>query len=222
MNLCLKHSIKTVAFCCIGTGIYSFPRELAGNIAFTAIKKILTEHDNYKKFERIIFVVFDYKDEKMYNALLPVYFPVKNPKKCPKDPEELYEYRQKLEKKRQFEKVRLSTTFEIEQVIRKFWKDSKKQNLEISKIEGNFAKRMGYGKQTPWKSLKQLEEEENHIPTEEEIKKKEEEEKLQMKKDHQTCINFGIYKENFFNTAYLLDVQLRTDISVKTFDQVDD
>jgi len=39
LDLALQHSIRTICFCCIATGIYGFPREPAAKIALTTTRE---------------------------------------------------------------------------------------------------------------------------------------------------------------------------------------
>jgi O-acetyl-ADP-ribose deacetylase (regulator of RNase III) len=75
-------TIKSVALCCISTGIYGYPIVPATHIALDEVRKWLSERQNFEKTERIVFVVFDSRDVKVYNRLIPIYFPVKAPSKA--------------------------------------------------------------------------------------------------------------------------------------------
>lgn len=73
LSNCYKNSLqlaeslgaKTIAFPNISTGIYRFPKELAGKIAVEAVQNFQAE--NVKK---IIFVCFDDENEMIYKKLL--------------------------------------------------------------------------------------------------------------------------------------------------------
>ena len=58
-------NVKTIAFPNISTGIYRFPKELAGKIAVDEAKKL-----NSDIIEKIIFVCFDDENEEIYKKLL--------------------------------------------------------------------------------------------------------------------------------------------------------
>jgi O-acetyl-ADP-ribose deacetylase (regulator of RNase III) len=77
LNLVEKHSIKSVGFCCVSTGIFGYPLKNATRVALDTVRKWLEKDDNYKKVDRIIFVVFLDKEEAMYDTLVPYYFPLK-------------------------------------------------------------------------------------------------------------------------------------------------
>ncbi|MEG0928244.1 O-acetyl-ADP-ribose deacetylase [Chryseobacterium sp.] len=57
--------VKTISFPNISTGIYKFPKEMAGKIAVGEVKKFQSEI-----IEKIIFVCFDDENEMIYKKLL--------------------------------------------------------------------------------------------------------------------------------------------------------
>jgi len=66
--LAVKHSIKTISFPNISTGIYHFPKEGAAKIAMTEVNRFLEENNN---IEEIIFVCFDEENFNIYKSILP-------------------------------------------------------------------------------------------------------------------------------------------------------
>jgi O-acetyl-ADP-ribose deacetylase len=58
------HSIKTITFPSISTGIYRFPLDKAANIAISTIKSFLDEH---KEIEKVAIVCFDEKTLDAYS-----------------------------------------------------------------------------------------------------------------------------------------------------------
>jgi O-acetyl-ADP-ribose deacetylase (regulator of RNase III) len=59
--------IKSIAFCCISTGVYGFPQEEAAPLAVAAIKRWL---DSYpKRFEKVIFDVYTDRDYELYRRI---------------------------------------------------------------------------------------------------------------------------------------------------------
>ena len=72
---CYKNSIrlaevygcKSIAFPCISTGVYRFPKEQAAQIAITAIKQI---SPSLKAIKEITFVCFSEGDKEIYDKLL--------------------------------------------------------------------------------------------------------------------------------------------------------
>ena len=60
--MCAENGLKTVAFCCISTGVFMFPNERAAEIAIGTVKKWFDK--NKGQIDRVIFNVF--KDEDLY------------------------------------------------------------------------------------------------------------------------------------------------------------
>lgn len=72
LELAKENNIKTIAFPCISTGEFRFPKELASKIAIETVKEYLDTNEKY--FERIIFNVFSEEDYKIYlNNLGEIY-----------------------------------------------------------------------------------------------------------------------------------------------------
>ena len=71
LDLCRKNGLKTVAFCCISTGVFSFPNKRAAEIAVETVKQWLTE--NPGKMDRVIFNVFKDEDKDIYSRILSEY-----------------------------------------------------------------------------------------------------------------------------------------------------
>lgn len=67
LGLAKKNKLKTVAFPCISTGAYRFPREQAALIAINETKRFL-ERNPYP--EKVIFVTYDDQSHKIYSKLL--------------------------------------------------------------------------------------------------------------------------------------------------------
>ena len=63
LNLALESKFKTIAFCCISTGTYKFPRDLASKIAVTTVHDWLKEHGFPIK---VVFCVYNDFDSKLY------------------------------------------------------------------------------------------------------------------------------------------------------------
>lgn len=64
LKCCLENSIRSVAFCCISTGVFRFPNDEAARIAVKTVTAFLDEHAN--SFDRIIFNVFKDLDKELY------------------------------------------------------------------------------------------------------------------------------------------------------------
>ncbi len=68
LNLCAENDIKTIAFCCISTGVFHFPNKRAAEIAVQTVTAWLAEHPG--QMERVIFNVFKDKDKEYYETEL--------------------------------------------------------------------------------------------------------------------------------------------------------
>ena len=67
LELALKNRVKSIAFCCISTGEFRFPNELAAMIAVETVKQFLTEHNGEIE---VIFNVYKDVDYEIYRKLL--------------------------------------------------------------------------------------------------------------------------------------------------------
>ncbi|MBO9692494.1 O-acetyl-ADP-ribose deacetylase [Chryseobacterium sp.] len=65
LNLAESLGVKTVAFPNISTGVYRFPKDLAGKIAVDEVRKFKSDI-----IEKVIFVCFDDENEMIYKDLL--------------------------------------------------------------------------------------------------------------------------------------------------------
>ena len=63
LDMAVQNEFKNIAFCCISTGQFRFPRELASKIAVTTVSKWLEEH-NYPI--NVVFCVYNDFDLKLY------------------------------------------------------------------------------------------------------------------------------------------------------------
>lgn len=68
VECCLEHGIRSVAFCCISTGVFHFPNEDAAQIAVDTVSEFLDRHG--EAFDRVIFNVFKDQDREIYEELL--------------------------------------------------------------------------------------------------------------------------------------------------------
>ena len=68
LELAVKNDIKSVAFCCISTGEFRFPNELAAEIAVSTVR---TFFKNYPESEiKVVFNVFKDSDFDIYRKIL--------------------------------------------------------------------------------------------------------------------------------------------------------
>ena len=68
LDMCLGNGLKSVAFCCISTGVFHFPNKRAAEIATETAAQWSLKHPD--TMERIIFNVFKDEDKKYYEELL--------------------------------------------------------------------------------------------------------------------------------------------------------
>ena len=68
LDLCLENDIRSVAFCCISTGVFRFPNRKAAEIAVRTVTEWMDEHPD--QMERVIFNVFKDEDKAYYEAEL--------------------------------------------------------------------------------------------------------------------------------------------------------
>ena len=68
LDLCLENDIRSVAFCCISTGVFRFPNRKAAEIAVRTVTEWMDEHPG--AMERVIFNVFKDEDKAYYEAEL--------------------------------------------------------------------------------------------------------------------------------------------------------
>ena len=64
LELVIKNGIRTIAFPCISTGEFRFPKELACRIAIQTVDEFLTE--NREKIDKVIFNVYGEEDYQIY------------------------------------------------------------------------------------------------------------------------------------------------------------
>ena len=67
LELAAAHGLESVAFCCISTGEFHFPNELAAEIAVGTVKEFLAQQTSVRK---VIFNVFKDLDKDIYRQLL--------------------------------------------------------------------------------------------------------------------------------------------------------
>ena len=67
LRLAAEHDAKTIAFPCISTGVYRFPKERAAEIAVRQTKEFLS---NNQSIEGVTFVCFDDENFRIYEELL--------------------------------------------------------------------------------------------------------------------------------------------------------
>ena len=68
LKVALENNLKSIAFCCISTGEFRFPNDLAAEIAVAEVKKFFRENPNANL--KVVFNVFKDLDKKLYEELL--------------------------------------------------------------------------------------------------------------------------------------------------------
>ena len=67
LELAERHDLQSIAFCCISTGVFSFPPDLAAEIAIRTVEEFLQKETGIR---RVIFNVFKDSDLEIYQRLL--------------------------------------------------------------------------------------------------------------------------------------------------------
>ena len=67
LDMCAESGLRSLAFCCISTGVFRFPPERAAQIAVKTVRDWLVEHEG--TMDRVIFNVFSDRDRNIYEAL---------------------------------------------------------------------------------------------------------------------------------------------------------
>lgn len=66
LDLAKENGLKTIAFCCISTGVFGFPQEEAAELAIGTVREFLDENKDME----VIFDVFTDRDEEIYRNIL--------------------------------------------------------------------------------------------------------------------------------------------------------
>ena len=67
LELAAENNLESVAFCCISTGEFHFPNDLAAEIAVQTVKEFMARKTSVKK---VIFDVYKDLDKEFYTRLL--------------------------------------------------------------------------------------------------------------------------------------------------------
>ena len=68
LDLCRDEGLRSVAFCCISTGVFRFPNRRAAEIAVATVSEWLAENEG--AMDRVIFNVFKDEDKELYYEFL--------------------------------------------------------------------------------------------------------------------------------------------------------
>ncbi|KAL4965996.1 macro domain-containing protein [Aspergillus stella-maris] len=75
LELAVENDMKSIAFSALSTGVYGYPPREAARTALDETRKFLEAESNIGRLERVIFCNFEFKDERAYEDLIPLYFP---------------------------------------------------------------------------------------------------------------------------------------------------
>lgn len=67
LELAVRNGCRSIAFCCISTGVFHFPQDQAAEIAVETVREFLASDDSIRQ---VIFNVFGEKDRVIYERLL--------------------------------------------------------------------------------------------------------------------------------------------------------
>lgn len=67
LEIAVQNQVKSIAFCCISTGVFCFPQQKAAEIAVKTVVDFLVTNET---IEKVIFNVFTDKDEMIYQTLI--------------------------------------------------------------------------------------------------------------------------------------------------------
>ena len=68
LDLCAAHGLRSVAFCCISTGVFHFPNRRAAQIAVETVRRWMRDREG--QIDRVIFNVFKDEDRSYYEQFL--------------------------------------------------------------------------------------------------------------------------------------------------------
>ena len=68
LDMSLENGLRSIAFCCISTGVFHFPNDCAAKIAVRTVSDWLSEHEG--GMDRVIFNVFNDRDRSYYEREL--------------------------------------------------------------------------------------------------------------------------------------------------------
>ena len=66
MKLAEENGLKSVAFCCISTGVFRFPKDEAARIAVSTVREYL----KHSRIEKVVFCVHGDENLRIYQSLL--------------------------------------------------------------------------------------------------------------------------------------------------------
>jgi O-acetyl-ADP-ribose deacetylase (regulator of RNase III) len=68
LDMCAENGLRSVAFCCISTGVFRFPNDRAADIAVGSVTQWISDHP--EAMDRVVFNVFKDMDRDLYTQRL--------------------------------------------------------------------------------------------------------------------------------------------------------
>ncbi|KAJ3030207.1 O-acetyl-ADP-ribose deacetylase macrod1, partial [Rhizophlyctis rosea] len=75
LDVLVENGLRTIAFCCISTGIYGYPNGRAADVALRSVRMWLEDGDNADKVDSIVFCLLKDVDVSYYCELATLIFP---------------------------------------------------------------------------------------------------------------------------------------------------
>ncbi|KAI9833928.1 MAG: hypothetical protein M1819_003437 [Sarea resinae] len=75
LELAVANGCRSVAFSAISTGVYGYPSGEAAATAIEEVRRFLEKEKGGEELDRVVFCVFEAKDERAYTEWLPKFFP---------------------------------------------------------------------------------------------------------------------------------------------------
>lgn len=72
MDVGKQNGLKSLAFCCISTGVFGYPNKEAAELACEAVNDWMRKNPNV--YDQIVFNVFKEEDYEIYKVIAPKYF----------------------------------------------------------------------------------------------------------------------------------------------------
>ena len=70
LDLAKATGVRSVAFCCISTGVFGYPQAPAAGVALRAVRQWLSKAENDSAMDLVVFNVFADRDLDMYSAMM--------------------------------------------------------------------------------------------------------------------------------------------------------
>ena len=75
LDLLVEHDCRSIAFCCVSTGIFGFDNTEAAVVALDTVRSWLEREDNRSAVDALVFCCFLDKDLRIYQRNMPLFFP---------------------------------------------------------------------------------------------------------------------------------------------------